>query len=662
MSQIREPERPDDSTYDLEAEPGDSGNDPDLDTEIPVKPKLVPGQPLPRLWKDESDPSRESDPKPSTKKNHTGPNAAESKSTSAPKSKPKTSSPAKPKREPFDSGNEKDKKVLIEETPKFDTYEARQRARLLVGGLSVFCVILACYIGYRVLVSESIQVVDSTTDPGPMATGAPVGHEALEAEARYMLSRAKEFAKAGRTDQTLAMLKRVVASYKGTESAKEAQAALDRPKQNLPLFPDGPALVARQKSEGANEVQASSPNMSKTPTSISAGPVAMGPNSLGGVGPHNTLTQSPPALGNPVPGSPVTTQPTLIPPVQEKMSQAPPNQAMTPSGPGQVAMIIPAVSGGTSASTTPVEKTDRVRPTITPQGVGHRALPPGFQARPEAGLHESGWPLVIVSERDNALMVLVPGDTFTMGDDRGESAEAPAHTVRLSTFYIDQHEVTNRQFRTFLEESHYRGKPPGNWLSDEKLRDLAANRPAVLVSYRDAENYVIWAGKRLPTEAQWEMSARSTDGRRYPWGDQPVKWSRPREFRQVDPVMSFPEDSSVYGVHDMAGNALEWTRDWFDPRYFQKVGDKTIDNPTGPSTPRLNSILRVVKGGSKTWSVAARQGVEMDKRLPYIGFRGVLAVEGPEASAGINPHRANPTNQPGTPTPYTTPPAVNVPF
>ena len=106
--------------------------------------------------------------------------------------------------------------------------------------------------------------------------------------------------------------------------------------------------------------------------------------------------------------------------------------------------------------------------------------------------------------------------------------DGPAHTVRLSTYYIDQYEVTNRQFRTFLEETHYLGQPPGKWLTDEKLRALPDNAPAVFVNYHDAEAYAIWALKRLPTEAQWELAARSVDGRRYPWGDQPVRWVRDR--------------------------------------------------------------------------------------------------------------------------------------
>jgi formylglycine-generating enzyme required for sulfatase activity len=289
-------------------------------------------------------------------------------------------------------------------------------------------------------------------------------------------------------------------------------------------------------------------------------------------------------------------------------------------------------------------------------------LPPGFKAKAESGYHESGWPLVIVGGRDRGTMVLVPGATFTMGSDRGDPWDGPAHAVRLSTYYIDQYEVTNRQFRTFLEDTGYHGQPPGKWLTDEKLRAMPDAAPVVFVSYHDAEAYAIWALKRLPTEAQWEMAARSVDGRRYPWGDQPVRWSRDRKFRQVDPVMSLPEDVSPYGVFDMAGNTVEWVRDWYDPKYFDRLRDKTTEDPAGPPTKR-QGIQRTVKGSSKDWLVFDRQGVDSDRRLDYLGFRCSLAVEGGEASAGIVPHADKPAvDQPGAKPPAGQAPGGDVPF
>ena len=152
----------------------------------------------------------------------------------------------------------------------------------------------------------------------------------------------------------------------------------------------------------------------------------------------------------------------------------------------------------------------------------------------------------------------------------GQTAEAPAHQVRLSTYYIDQHEVTNRQFRIFLNESHY-PRPARRQVADRRESSGGAgNSPVVHVNFQDAESFATWAGKQLPTEAQWEMAARSTDGRKYPWGDEAAKWSQPRAFRQIDPVMTFPEDRSPYGIFDMAGNVQEWTTDVFDPKYYHR--------------------------------------------------------------------------------------------
>jgi formylglycine-generating enzyme required for sulfatase activity len=675
MSEIQERERPDESTYDLDALPGEPGDGVELEPERPNKSASAVGQPLPRLWKTEPDPADEPDETdPKRPLTTTAKGGDEHKPTlktaSTPKAKPK---PPKVKAKPrsTDDGDEKDKKVLVEDTPTFDTIEARQRARLIVGALGVFCLMLVGYIGYRILFGGSSAVDFSPEEPAIAQSGPAAGPspDREAREARYMLSRAQEFAKRGQTDQAVGMLKRVVASYKATESAAEARAALERPRQNLPLFPDGPAVVAVRKPVGPPPAQATAPSVSHVAPPTATGPLAMGPAPVATspAQPQAQPVPTPPPQAQPAPTPPPQAQPASPPQAQAQVAQSPPPQAQPtqpapPSGPGQVAVLVPAPARGAAEMPAPAERADTGRDAAAPRALPQRVLPSGFKARVEAGLHESGWPLVIVGERDGGPMVLVPGGTFTMGNDSGEPVEAPSHTVRLSTFYIDQYEVTNRQFRTFLDDAHYRGQPPGKWLTEENLREGSAAAPAVRVSYRDAETFAIWAGKRLPTEAQWEMAARSTDGRRYPWGDQPIKWSRPREFRRVEPVMSFPEDVSAYGVFDMAGNVMEWTRDWYEPRYFAKIKDKVVENPTGPATQRQNSIQRVVKGGSKNEMVTARQGVDLDKRLPYLGFRCSLAVEGPEASAGISPHPVKPDAQPGTPPPGAGPPGGDVPF
>src|SRR5262249_47041591 len=110
-----------------------------------------------------------------------------------------------------------------------------------------------------------------------------------------------------------------------------------------------------------------------------------------------------------------------------------------------------------------------------------------------------------------------------------------------------------------------------------------------------------------------------------------------------------PEDVSPYGVFDLAGNAAEWVRDWYDPAYYARLRDKTTLDPSGPPTKR-EGIHRTVKGTSKDWLMFTRQGMDSDRRLPYLGFRCSLAVEGGEASAVIAPHPPKPeTPQPGNP-------------
>jgi formylglycine-generating enzyme required for sulfatase activity len=147
----------------------------------------------------------------------------------------------------------------------------------------------------------------------------------------------------------------------------------------------------------------------------------------------------------------------------------------------------------------------------------------------------------------------------------------------------------------------------------------------VMVNARDAQAYADWALKKLPTEAQWELAIRSTDGRLYPWGAEPSKPPKPTGAAQIGPVMAQPADLSPYGVFDMAGNALEWTKDWYDSRYYRQLPLEEVSNPSGPSV-KPRSLELVVKGDRKTGSGATRQGIMLEKRLNYVGFRCVLPV------------------------------------
>jgi formylglycine-generating enzyme required for sulfatase activity len=544
-----------------------------------------PLKPLPRLWKSESD-EPEDEAAKVAKDGSTKKPPAQSKVT-APSSTPKSkSSGGKPKgsKKSAGTGDPKEKKVLLEETPALDTVESRQRVRLVVGALGVTVFLMLGWITYRVFLYDPGPNVSTASDP-MMTSGPPEVRPSLDQEARFMFNRAREDAKNGRTDQAMVMLQRVTKVYKGTPTAADAQAALDRPKQNLPLFIERPTVLAEP------EKAAPSPPPSPPPTLVNAAPEQPRPG-------HGEAT------------------------------------LVLPSNPSEAIVTPPAARARFAAA-----KTD-----VTP-----RPVPSGFQPMLEAGVHESGWPLVIVGSRDGAPMVLIPGGTFTMGSSDGPPVESPAHQVRLSAYYIDQHEVTNGQFRTFLGESQYRGQPPGKWLTDEKARAEDPKLPVVMVSAYDAKAFAEWAGKQLPTEAQWELAARTTENRRFPWGNDPIQWSKPRAYGQIEPVMTFPEDASPYGVFDLAGNVEEWTKDWFDTKYFRSVADRTTDNPTGPST-RARSPQLVAKGGSKTFSVTYRQGVPPEKRLSHLGFRCVLAVEGrsaPPAGSPSAPPAAPPGNKPG---------------
>jgi formylglycine-generating enzyme required for sulfatase activity len=565
------------------------------DSEEP-KPARHPVKPLPRLWKSESDepdgtsPGRGPEAPPakgsSKPSESAAPKAKSSSTPAAPKGKPKkTKSTAKEAA----SGSEKSdkKKALIEETPALDTYESRQRARLLMGGLSAFCAVLLLWIGYRTFLYDPSPIDIPSDDAALAQQGPPEPKGSRDGEARFMYNRAHDLDKNGQRDQAVAMLEKVAKVYKETPTAGEAKAALERSEQSLPLFASGPIVVAEPE-------------------------------------------KPPPAPPAPPPKAVVQAKPSD--------GQATKGQAalVLPANPAEMVVVPPS-----ARNTVPSAAATTLRP-----------VPPGFKADPQAGVHESGWPLVIRGDRDGGPMVLIPGGTFLMGNDDGQPPEKPAHQVRLSPYYIDQHEVTNRQFRMFLRETSYHGQPAGKWLTDEKARAEPETRPVVFVSFHDANAYANWAAKQLPTEAQWEMAARSSEGRRFPWGNTPASWSRPRTARQIDPVMSFPEDVSAYGVFDMAANVQEWTRDWWDSKYYQQFTTGTVDNPTGPSArPRSKELPVVVKGGSKTWTLSYREGIPYDKRLAHVGFRCVLSVEG---QAAAPPTGTAPPQQPGAPPAKTT--------
>lgn len=196
----------------------------------------------------------------------------------------------------------------------------------------------------------------------------------------------------------------------------------------------------------------------------------------------------------------------------------------------------------------------------------------------------------------------IPAGEFTMGFDKGFPDEGPAKAVNLETFYMDQYEVTNRQYAQCVTDGKC-GIPSiprsVNFAAYYGESDFG-NYPVIWVTWQDASTYCAYAGKRLPTEAEWEKSARGTEGRIYPWGDaQPDKQTNFGYLeKDVTSVGKYSEDVSAYGVFDMAGNVREWVSDWYQWNYYQSA---PAENPAGPR----NGVTRVLRGAG--WNDTADQ-------------------------------------------------------
>ena len=213
-------------------------------------------------------------------------------------------------------------------------------------------------------------------------------------------------------------------------------------------------------------------------------------------------------------------------------------------------------------------------------------------------------------------MVLIPAGEFQMGssDSEGDEDELPVHTVYLDAFYMDIYEVTVGQYREFVQATGY--EPLGDWDSNLSPTDW---HPVVGVSWYDAMAYATWAGKRLPTEAEWEKAARGgLEGKKYPWGDTPpdgtqcnfadmnvaqLEWANldvDDGYAQAAPVGSYPPNE--YGLYDMGGNVREWCLDAWNadfyansPRQNPFVGE-SIENVV--SNFEVIRTERVTRGGS----------------------------------------------------------------
>ena len=307
-------------------------------------------------------------------------------------------------------------------------------------------------------------------------------------------------------------------------------------------------------------------------------------------------------------------------------------------------------------------------------------------------------------------MVWIPGGEFSMGSDQcGESMcslpgvtrdSQPIHRVYVDGFWMDATEVTNEQFEKFVKATGYRTiaeiaptkeefptAPPENLVAgstvftptpepvplndmfqwwryekgadwrhpegpDSNIKDKEKS-PVVQLAYPDAEAYAKWAGKRLPTEAEWEFAARGgLSGKLYPWGDElkpdgkwmaniyqgkfPVKDTGEDGFAGIAPVKSFPPNG--YGLYDVAGNVWEWCSDWYRPDYYARLklqGGDVTRNPQGPTSPydpaEPTEKKRVHRGGSflctdqycTRYMVGTRGKGEVTTASNHVGFRCV---------------------------------------
>ena len=257
-------------------------------------------------------------------------------------------------------------------------------------------------------------------------------------------------------------------------------------------------------------------------------------------------------------------------------------------------------------------------------------------------------------------MVAIPGGTFVMGTNDGFPYEGPAHEVTVKPFKMDKHEVTVAQFAKFVAATGYKteGETFGwsgvfdpaqkSWAKSDgadwrhpdgpnsKPKD---DEPVCQVSYADAQAYAKLAGKRLPTEAEWEFAARGgLANKTYAWGDELRPGGKPvaNWWQGVFPQRDTGEDgyanrapvgrfaANGYGLVDMSGNVWEWCADWYAPDYYKK---SPKDNPTGPPTGEE----RVLRGGSwmcsenycNNYRVAGRSKTAPDSALNNLGFRCV---------------------------------------
>ncbi len=230
---------------------------------------------------------------------------------------------------------------------------------------------------------------------------------------------------------------------------------------------------------------------------------------------------------------------------------------------------VPPPPTPTSQPTAEPTETPEPEPTATEAPAGAPTEPPTEVPSPTSP------PLQAVTDT----MIEIPAGPFVMGSDDGGREDRPAHEVDLPTYEIDKFEVTNADFAVFVDATGYQadGEKQGKQSWRDAFKEGREAHPVVRVTWNDAVAYCEWAGKRLPTEAEWEKAARGAEGLRYPWGNEwdPGKANvKETGLRSTAVVGSFGAGASPYGVEDMVGNAWEWTGDWYQAYPGNTAGDR----------------------------------------------------------------------------------------
>jgi formylglycine-generating enzyme required for sulfatase activity len=260
-------------------------------------------------------------------------------------------------------------------------------------------------------------------------------------------------------------------------------------------------------------------------------------------------------------------------------------------------------------------------PTATPLPV--LATAEGSSSTPEPGSER-------VAPADGMPQVFIPAGTFFMGglDPKAASNEKPVHQVTMDGFWIDKVEVTNGMYALCVNAGacrlplEFKSSSRTIYYSNQEFNDF----PVIYVTWYQADTYCSWAGRRLPSEAEWERAARGNDSRTYPWGDLVPDASHANFnsfFGDTTRVGSLPLSASYFGVLDMSGNVAEWTNDFYDADYY---ASGVNFNPPGPSA-RTGFFMRVVRGGTYSDSDS---DIRVSKRSSVVGSNPTGLVDSPE--------------------------------